>query len=71
VGTAQLHTPTHVGRKVRTDAGRLFRVDSDGKPPLLFSKKDRKRKYVGLSEVHLPSFYAEQFGKVVASKANR
>lgn len=71
----------------RTQGG-LFRVDRNGKPPLLFSKKDRKPKYVGLSEVHLrkrfhiketiervvarvPSFYAEQFAKVMASTANK
>lgn len=31
----------------------VFRVNREGKPPLLFSKKDRKPKYVGLSEVNL------------------
>ena len=33
--------------------GGAFRANREGKPPLLFSKKDRKPKYIGLSEVHL------------------
>ena len=31
----------------------MFRVERAGKPPLLFSRKDRKPKYAGLSEVQL------------------
>ena len=45
----------------------LFRVDRQGKPPLLLSNDDKKPKFVGLTMVHLRKRFhlREAAGKIV------
>lgn len=55
------------GKRARDYPGKLFRVDRDGKAPLLLSSGSGEPKYFGKSEVHMPrKFHIRDIGRKAA-----